>query len=125
MLDPRNRSFMLHRCRLLAFFLVLPFLVLPLLSAGLYGQTDTARIQGTVTDITGAVIPSATITVDNTDQGTTSTAVSDASGNFTVSGLTRGNYTLKADATGFETLKRTFSLDVSQVRVLDLALSPV
>src|SRR5579862_5652332 len=52
-----------------------------LLAGSGFAQTDTARIQGTVTDPTGAVVPNATITVTNTDQGRTFSATSDGSGN--------------------------------------------
>lgn len=99
-------------------------LLLPFLTLSLKAQTDTARIQGTVTDATGAVIPGATITVTNVDQGTTFPATSDASGNFTVSGAPRGNYTIKADASGFATVEQRFSLDVSQTKAIDLKLQP-
>ncbi|QNI30666.1 TonB-dependent receptor [Alloacidobacterium dinghuense] len=89
-----------------------------------FAQTDTARIQGTVTDPTGAVVPNATITVTNTDQGRSFAATSDGSGNFTVSGLTRGNYSIKVDASGFTSIEQSISLDVSQVRAIDLKLQP-
>jgi len=97
-------------------------LVVPFLTHTGYAQTDTARIQGTVTDATGAVIPNATATITNTDQGATFTATSDGSGNFTVSGLPRGNYKIKVDAAGFTSVEQAFTLDVSQVRALDLKL---
>jgi hypothetical protein len=40
-----------------------------------FGQTDTARIQGSVTDPSGAAIPGATIAVRNTDTNATVTVL--------------------------------------------------
>lgn len=99
-------------------------LLLPVAATNLQGQTDTARIQGLVTDSTGAVIPNAAITVTNVDQGTAFHATSDSSGNFTVSGLQRGSYKVRVDETGFQTTVQSFSLDVSQVKVLNISLQP-
>ncbi len=100
------------------------FLFLPFLSLAVFAQTDTARIQGTVTDTSGAVIPGAAVTVTNTDQGTRYPATSGGSGNFTVSGLPRGNYKIKVDASGFASVEQSFALDVSQVKALDFKLQP-
>ena len=100
------------------------FLLMPFLASVLLGQTDTARIQGTVADPNGAVIPGATITLTSVDQGTQFPATSDASGNFTLSGLPRGSYSIKVEAGGFATLVQSLTLDVSQVKALDLKLQP-
>ena len=100
------------------------FLLMPLLVPALLGQTDTARIQGTVTDPTGAVISGATITATSAGQGTKFTATSDDSGNFTLSGLPRGTYDIKVDASGFTSIEQSVALDVSQVRALDIKLPP-
>jgi hypothetical protein len=99
-------------------------LVIPLLTWTGFAQTDTARIQGTITDPTGAVIPNTIITVTNADQGATFSATSDSGGNFIISGLPRGNYKIKVDASGFTSVEQSFALDVSQVRALDFKLQP-
>jgi hypothetical protein len=99
-------------------------LLAPLLCLVSQAQTDTARIQGVVTDSTGAVVPGATIHMISTEQGTTFPATSDASGNFTISGVPRGNYNLKVDAPGFISVTQNVALDVSQVRALDIKLQP-
>ena len=61
------------------------FLSLLLVSSiSLFGQTDTARLIGTITDASGAVVPGATVTVTNTGTGRAVTAQTSASGEYTV-----------------------------------------
>lgn len=89
-----------------------------------YGQTDTARIAGSVADTSGAIIPNAAITVTSLEQGTVYNAVSDGTGNFTVSALPRGTYNVSVTANGFESQSQGVSLDVSQVQAINFKLSP-
>ncbi|HZT40086.1 MAG TPA: TonB-dependent receptor [Bryobacteraceae bacterium] len=65
-------------------------------------QTTTGSIVGTVTDSTGAVVAGASITVMNVDTGTTVKTTSDSSGNYVVTPLPVGNYTVTAEARGFK-----------------------
>ena len=89
-----------------------------------YAQTDTARIQGSVTDSTGAVIQQASVTVTNLDQGTVYNAVSDGTGSFTVAALPRGTYNISVAANGFQGQSQGVTLDVSQVQAVNFKLSP-
>src|ERR1700686_4046014 len=82
---------------------------------GLLAQTDTGRVTGTVTDATGSVLPSATITLINADTGATQTMTSDTAGNFNFAAVVRGNYRLDATKSGFKTTEQAFALQVSQV----------
>jgi hypothetical protein len=61
-------------------------------------------IAGTVTDNTGAVIPSAVVSTTNTATGITTTAQTTATGDYTFSNLDPGIYSLTATAPGFEKL---------------------
>jgi len=54
------------------------------------GQTISGRINGTVTDSSGAVIPGATVTITNTATNAPRTAVTDDSGFYTVTSLPVG-----------------------------------
>jgi len=96
-----------------------------LFSAGthLLAQTDTGRIQGSVADQTGALIPGATITVTNTDTNAVQAAVSDGSGSFSIAALQRGNYKAEVKAQGFASQTQNFILAVSQVQALNFKLS--
>lgn len=89
-----------------------------------FSQTDTARIQGTVLDQSGAAIPNATITLTNTDTGVAQTATSDSAGNFTFNALVRGNYSAEVTAQGFTTQTQKLTLEVSQVQALNFHLQP-
>ena len=53
-------------------------------SATLLGQAVTGTIVGNVADPSGAVLPNAKVTIVLTGQGTTYTAVTNDSGNFTL-----------------------------------------
>lgn len=70
--------------------------------APVLAQTTTGSIVGTVTDSTGAVVAEATITVTNVDTGTTVKTTSDSSGNYVVTPLPVGNYTVTVEARGFK-----------------------
>ena len=63
---------------------------------------NTGSIFGTVQDSTGAVIPNADVTTDNSATGATRTVKSNASGEFLVSSLPVGVYTLTVNAPQFE-----------------------
>ncbi len=85
-------------------------------------QTESARIQGAVTDQAGAAIPGATITV--TDLGTKRevTAQSDDEGNFSVLSLQPGKYQISVSQTNFKTSKQDITLEVAQNAKLDFSL---
>ena len=68
-----------------------------------FGQVDEGSVTGTVLDPTGAVVPNASVTLLNTDQGLTLQSHSDASGNYVFSPVRIGNYTVTASAPGFST----------------------
>ncbi|MBI2688353.1 MAG: carboxypeptidase regulatory-like domain-containing protein [Acidobacteria bacterium] len=73
-------------------------LLLAVLSA--FGQTTTS-VTGLVTDPTGAVVPNATIELNNLDNGTKRDVTTDASGAYSVAQLQPGNYRMTAKASGF------------------------
>lgn len=76
-------------------------------SSSLYGQAVYGSINGTITDNTGAVVPSATITVTDVSKGTSVTVTSNASGEYTVQHLIPDTYDVKVEAKGFQTFQAT------------------
>ena len=66
-----------------------------------------ASISGTVTDPSGAVIPSATITATQTQTGTTSIVKSGADGAYVFPALLPSNYSISASASGFQNYAQT------------------
>jgi len=75
-------------------------------------QVTTATIYGTVLDSSGAVVPQASISVVNEGTGARSAATSGSQGEFTVTFLPVGRYTVSVEARGFKIHKQT-GLDLS------------
>ncbi len=75
-----------------------------LFTTGLQSQTTTGSIYGTVTDTSGAVIPSAIVTVTNVQTEESGTAPSNGSGNYIFPALVPGSYTISAQVAGFQTM---------------------
>jgi hypothetical protein len=83
----------------------------------------TGTIQGTVADLTGAVVPGAKITARNVATGDVTVRTSTADGLYSLAPLNAGVYTLTVTAQGFETLLRqNLHLDGMQVMALNLTL---
>src|SRR5689334_7386830 len=72
-----------------------------LMTCWAWAQTDTARIVGTVSDTSGAVIPGVTVTVTSEKTGAQRSAVSDEKGYFLITPLLAATYSVKADQPGF------------------------
>ena len=85
---------------------------------------DTATIQGTVTDSTGAVIPNAKISVTNPDRGFVRDLVSNSAGEYIANRIPIGNYVIICEASGFQKLTRSgISVSVGQTQRVDLTLT--
>lgn len=67
----------------------------------LFGQVDQGAITGIVTDQSGAVVPNAHVTLQNTDIGLTLETTTSGSGQYTFSPVRIGHYSVKASASGF------------------------
>src|ERR1700691_1057989 len=64
-------------------------------------QSNSGSISGAVTDPSGAVVPGATVTVENPVSGYLRTAKTDSAGRFQFSNLPFTPYHVAAPATGF------------------------
>lgn len=91
----------LRRCQALG------ILALVFAAAPAQAQNVTGTITGTVVDQQGNVLPGATVTVLNESTGEPRTAVSDARGNFQVTTLPPGTYTIRVELANFRTFERT------------------
>lgn len=91
-------------------------------SFSLFAQTDTARLIGTITDSSGAVLSNATVSVTNTGTGRTITTQTSGAGEYTVNALSAGKYHIEVKAQGFKTSAADFTLEVSQVQEISLKL---
>lgn len=87
-------------------------------------QVVTGTIGGTVLDTQGAAIPSAMISITNRDTGLVRTTMSGAGGEFTVTDLPSGPYSINVTAGGFQQQVRNgVTLTVGAVLRLDFRLS--
>ena len=99
-------------------------LLLMLLPFRVQAQTDTGSIAGTVTDTTGAVIPGANVLATSMDNGLKLSAVSDATGGFTILAVPRGDYTVTASAQGFKNQSASVTVIVTSTQTVIFQLSP-
>jgi len=120
-----------HRCRALASWSSLYFSAVILFIAAVFvaipcqtfAQQTSGGIVGTVTDPSGAVVPRATVTATNTDQGTTWTTQTNKVGNYNFPRLPAGDYKVKVQAKGFATAERqAFTLQMNQVARVNMTL---
>src|SRR5258707_3439938 len=89
-----------------------------------FAQSDTARLQGTVSDAQGGASEGRTGTVTSTGTGRAVSVTSSEFGLYTVSGLPPGKYHLEIKKQGFNTATADFALEVSQVQEINLKLQP-
>ena len=75
-------------------------LALTVLSA--LAQTTTGSIVGLVTDSTGAAVPNASVTVTRVDTGNATKTTTNISGNYVVTPLQPGPYSVTVEAQGFK-----------------------
>ena len=71
-------------------------------SALAFGQNDVGSIVGFIMDSTGAVVPSATVTIVNEGTGEKRVVTSDPQGRYTVPNLPPATYSMTAEAAGFQ-----------------------
>jgi len=119
----RNTSLPGKQCRLRLLLMALVALLSCLMMPGLFAQTDTGNIVGTVTDATGAVIQGAAVTAKNTDNGLKLTAVSSAAGEFRILAVPRGNYTILIAAKGFQSQSKTATIVVATTQNIPFQLN--
>ncbi|MGE0455770.1 MAG: carboxypeptidase regulatory-like domain-containing protein [Vicinamibacteria bacterium] len=85
-------------------------------------QSVSARLEGVVTDTSGAAVPGASVTATNSATNTSRTATTDGEGNFVLTPLPAGNYVLKVEMPGFKPVQTRVALSVNQVARVDLKI---
>lgn len=89
-----------------------------------YGQFKAA-IQGTVMDITNAVLPGATVTLLNKETGRTQETVTSEVGFYRISGLPPGTYTVSAELSGFKRkVIENVTISAEELRGINFTLEP-
>lgn len=93
-------------------------------SVCLQAQVETGKIVGTVRDALGAVIADAAVTVLETHTNVQKKSTTNSDGEYVVTELKSGNYTVAVEHQGFKKAKQIeFKLDVNQVVRVDFTLS--
>lgn len=105
---------------------VAAFLMILLGTSLTLAQEIYGTLVGSVTDATGAVVPGASVIIHNNDTNTdVRTVTADGSGNFTVTNLPAGTYTVTVKNAGFRTYSASdVIIHVAEKRTLDVQLQP-
>src|SRR5436190_11646775 len=93
-----------------------------------FGQSSNARVSGTVSDASGAVLPGVEVKATNNATGVVTTVLSNDAGAYNFASLLPGAYTLSASLPAFQTqtfrdvqlgnaaqVRLNFSLQVGQI----------
>lgn len=111
------RGFIINRILISAiavFSLILP----------IAAQTESARIQGTVVDPSGAALAGANVTVTELATSRTVNVQTNEEGAYTFLSLSPGRYRIEIAQPNFKTSQQEFTLEVQQVAVLNFNLEP-
>ena len=108
--------------RLTRSWLLLGLLILLGWPAATLGQV-TARMRGTITDPSGAGVPSATVTAKDTETGISRSTTTEADGTYLLRALPVGLYEVTAAKSGFQDFTRSgIHLNVNQEVTIDVRL---
>src|ERR1035438_3427784 len=101
------------------------FCFLLIQSQSAFGQVDEGAISGTVQDTSGAVVPNASVTLLNTDQGITLETKSGGNGEYSFSPVRIGHYTVTVTAKGFsKTAQQNLTVNIAQHLMVNVQLKP-
>ena len=78
-----------------------------LFSVAAFAQSDRGTITGTVSDLSGAVVPRANVVAVFAESGTEVPVATTETGNYTIASLRPGTYNLTVEAAGFKKATRT------------------
>jgi hypothetical protein len=92
---------MTNRARLRNIRLIALVLIALAACLGGYAQTVSGDLTGTIYDATGATVPDATVMVKNDATGVENTTKSSLTGEYHISNLPAGTYTVTVTASGF------------------------
>ncbi|HVJ08945.1 MAG TPA: TonB-dependent receptor [Acidisarcina sp.] len=96
--------------------------VLALCSPG-WPQSSLTSLRGTVTDPSGAVVPTAEVSLENPATGTKVSKTANAAGEYVFQQLVPGTYTITARASGFGEQSKKAELLVNQPATVNFSLS--
>ncbi|UWZ85740.1 TonB-dependent receptor [Occallatibacter riparius] len=89
----------------------------------LRAQADLGSIGGTVTDVTGAVVAGAKVTVTNNETGAQRVSVTNSTGGYSVNQLNPGSYQVSITASGFATAIQKVQVTVGSQNTVSVKLA--
>jgi len=106
-------------CRTLGFGLMVALFAF----SSAQGQVESGKIVGTVKDASGAIMPAAAVIVTETQTNAQRKTATNDQGEYVVTELKPGTYTVTAEREGFKTaIQAEFKLDLNQVVRIDFVL---
>src|SRR6266481_679876 len=118
-----RRSFRVHAARAMQALCVCIGVLLACVP--LFSQGSQGRILGTITDQTGGVISTATVTVLDVERGNSRTLTTGDSGEYNAPNLLPGSYAVRAEAKGCRaTEQQNILLEVGKEIRVDVSLQP-
>jgi hypothetical protein len=106
-----------HGKRILILMITVLTLIFPLIA-----QTESARIQGTVTDQSGGAIAGANVKVTGISTNRVTNVQTGEDGTFSVLSLSPGRYKIEVTQANYKTSQQEITLEVQQVAVLPFSL---
>ena len=94
------------------------------IAAAAAAQTTTGTISGRVLDVQGAALPGATVTAKSPNLQGSREVVTSEHGDYILTGLPSGPYTITFSLPGFQTHTRNVVLAPTQVLPLEATLGP-
>jgi hypothetical protein len=97
---------------------------LPMLAPAAFSQTiTTADAVGVVSDITGAVVPGATVTIKSAESGESRTETTNGQGQYRFPLMKPGDYTISAAAKGLKSNITKITLLVGQAQEVNISMN--
>lgn len=89
----------------------------------IFAQTAFTSLRGTITDPSGALLPGATVTLNNQATGTVLSATANESGEYSFAQIPPAKYTITVTAAGFGNQSKAAELLVNQPATINFALT--
>jgi hypothetical protein len=89
-----------------------------------FAQTNTTSLSGAITDISGAIIAGAKVTISNPEKGISQTYDSGSAGEYSFNQIPPGKYKVTVDYSGFSEQTQSAELLVNSPGKIDFKLSP-
>jgi hypothetical protein len=86
-------------------------------------QQTESRIVGKVVDQSQAALPGVTVNVTSKDTGAVRSTVSGSEGEYVITNLGPGSYTIEVELAGFQNKRRDVVLSVGQIEAIDLSMT--